>query len=342
MNVPSSNAALVARPGWFAHRLDPERGLVHLVPATRADLRAATFLTDVNLPRSAAAVPAALEAAVAAASGRPPVHFLFHSAFCCSTLLARALDREAAALSLREPVILNDVAGWRGRGAAPTLVVEALDRSLRLLVQAAATGEAVLVKPSNLVNPLAPAMLALRPDARAILLYAPLPTFLASVASKQLEGRLWVRDLWAKLLRLGAEPFGFDEEELFRHTDIQVAALGWLAQHRLFSELTTRFPERVRTLSSAVLLAEPSSALAAAARHYRLPWSSGALLDVAAGPLFTRHAKTGEAFGKKARDELHRSARAAHQDELGKVEQWAMMVAEQAGVPLNPALPLLS
>lgn len=340
-DVPTANAALIARPAWFAHRFDPERDLFHLIPATREELRAATFLTDANLPGAARAVPAARAATVSHASRRAPLGFLFHSAFCCSTLLARALDIDGVAVALKEPVILNDLIGWRDRGGAPAAVARGLDEALLLLEQVVRPGEAVLVKPSNLVNPLGPAALALRPDARAILLHAPLPTFIASVASKGLEGRLWVRDLWAKLLAGGADPFGFTQGELFRHSDLQVAALGWLAQHRDFARVVERFGPRVATLSSAALMADPARALAAATRHYGLALDDAATSAIAMGPIFTRHAKSGQAFDAAARDAVHRAAADAHREEIELVERWAIAVAEQAGVALDLARPLL-
>ncbi len=341
-NALAANAALIAQPGWFAHRFDPERDLFHLIPATRDELGAATFLTDENLAGAARAVPAARAATVARATRRAPVAFLFHSAFCCSTLLARALAVDGMAVALKEPVILNDLIGWRGRGGAPAAVARALDDALLLLEQTARAGEAVLVKPSNLVNPLSAAALALRPDARAVLLHAPLGTFVASVASKGLEGRLWVRDLWAKLLAGGAEPFGFSQGELFRHSDLQVAALGWLAQHRDFAALARRLGPRVATLSSVDLLSNPERALAAAARHYRLALDDAAAAAIAAGPIFARHAKSGQAFDAAARDAVHRAAADAHRQEIDLVERWAMSVAEQAGVALKLDRPLLS
>ena len=45
--------------------------------------------------------------------------------------------------------------------------------------------------------------MAMRPDARALFLYAPLEAYLASIARKGMWGRLWVRDLFGKLLREG-------------------------------------------------------------------------------------------------------------------------------------------
>jgi hypothetical protein len=337
-----ASAARVSQTGWFAHRFDPERDLFHLIPATADQLRAATFLTDDQLGGASSPRAVARAAALAAAGPRTPVHFLFHSAFCCSTLLARALDRPGVALALREPVLFNDLIGWRGRGGASAQVAKALDDAMRLLEQPAAPDEAVLIKPSNLANPLALAALALRPQARAVLLHAPLPTFLASIASKGLEGRLWVRELWFKFLGLGVDPFGFSSEELFRHSDLQVAALGWLAQQRDFAALSHRFGDRVRTLSSEDLMADPARALVAAAAHYGLAFDPSDLAQVAAGPAFARHAKTGEAFDVRARDALHRGAAEANADEIAKVARWAAAVADATGAPLALPRPLLA
>jgi hypothetical protein len=109
-------------------------------------------------------------------------------------------------------------------------VAAALDAALLLLGRPIAAGEAMVVKPANIFNPLLPALRAMRPDAPLLLLHAPLETFLGSVARKGLDGRLWVRELMWKLISLGqARRFGYSDEELYRQSDLQVAALGWLA-----------------------------------------------------------------------------------------------------------------
>ena len=52
-------------------------------------------------------VAAMVNRARAAASG--PCHYIFHSAFCCSTLMSRALDVQGVACVLREPRSLYDL-----------------------------------------------------------------------------------------------------------------------------------------------------------------------------------------------------------------------------------------
>ncbi|WP_347302770.1 hypothetical protein V5740_12310 [Croceibacterium sp. TMG7-5b_MA50] len=331
MTVPAER---VRDPEWLLHRYDAVGDAFHYVPANRALRESAVFLTDAQLAGAVRApAPVRRQAALAAAGGQPaPLKLILHSAFCCSTLLARAFEVPGIAHALKEPVVLNDIAGWRRRGGAPRDVAARLGDALHLLGAALPAGEALVVKPSNAVNALAPAMLALRADARAVLLHAPLPTFLASVASKGLEGRLWVRELYTKLAADGLCDLAVEPTDPLRHSDLQIAALGWLAQHRLFAGLVDRFGSRVRTLDSATLLARPADAVGATAGLFDLAIDAPA---IAAGPAFTRHSKTGTSFGSGERGAVHDNARATHGEEIALVERWAMAVAEANGIPLG-------
>jgi hypothetical protein len=192
-------------------------------------------------------------------------------------------------------------------------------------------GEALVVKPSNVVNALAPAMLAMRPQAGCILLHAPLRAFLGSIAKKGLWGRLWVRDLLMKQLKDGLVELGFTPEDHLLQTDLQVAAVGWLVQHRLFAHLAAQHPGRVRTLDSETLLARPDEALAAVDRLFGIAEDAEKRAAVAAR-VFSRHAKFGTAFDREARAAEQRQAAEAHGDEIDKVVSWAEAVAENAGI----------
>lgn len=326
-------------PAWLPHRYDETRDEIRFVRAPREAHRAATFLTDEYLP--GVATPEVLGRAEALAEAAPAggVHFIFHSAYCCSTLLARAFDIEGVAMGLKEPQILNDLHGWRGRGGQPARVAEVLDGAMRLLARPFAPGEAIVVKPSNLVNAFAPAMLAMRPEAGALLLYAPLRLYLASIAKKGMWGRLWVRELFVKIARDGMLDYGFSPEEIMRQTDLQIAAIGWLGQHRQFAQLASRLgPGRVRTLDSERLIARPAEALAALGVLFGLALNAAA---VAVGPAFTRHSKDGAAFGAEARQAEQLEAAAVHADEVDKVAVWAEAVAAAAGQSLDLPAPLL-
>jgi hypothetical protein len=340
--VTSSFPTSLADAGWLAHRYDPGHDAVHFLPVARAAHRAAPFLTDEFLPKGVEPLVVRRRDAMALVPPPAPLHFVFHSAYCCSTLLARAFDRPGWAMGLKEPVIFNDIVGWRRRGGQGPDMASVLDDVLTLLARPFAPGEAVVVKPSNIVNDMALAMLTLRPRSQALLLHAPLRTYLASIAKKGLDGRLWVRTLLLGQLDDKMIDLGFTPRDHLGHSDLQVAAVGWLVQQALFTRLVAQFgPGRVATLSSAVLMQDPAAVMERLATHFALALDDAALAEIVAGAAFTRHSKFDDAFTADQRLAEHRAAEQIHGDEIDKVAQWAEVVARSAGIALVLPAPLL-
>lgn len=341
--LPSNIDEVVRDPAWLAHRYDPGHDAFHFRFTPREIHRSVTFITEELLPPAGDPIILRRRDAMAAQRAEAPLHFIFHSAYCCSTMLARAFDLEGFAIGLKEPVLLNDLVGWRRRGAPPQQVAQVLGDSLDLLARPFSPGEAVVLKPSNVVNGLAEAMLAMRPKARALFLYAPLPTYLRSIARKDMWGRLWVRELLIGLLKDGLIDLGFSDEQYLGLTDLQVAAVGWLAQHALFARLVARFGrDRVATLDSQRLLAEPRMVIGSLIDHFGLSGSDEIVERIVTGPGFTSHSKSQAAFTTEQRDAEQRDAAAIHGDEIAKVEQWAHAVAAAAGLSLTLGAPLMA
>jgi hypothetical protein len=339
---PRSIEEAARNPEWIVHRYDPGHDAMHLLPITRAEQRKATFLTDEYLPAGRDPIVIRRKDAIAAAPATAPIHFVFHSAFCCSTLIARAFDLPGRSMGLKEPVILNDIIGWRRRGGQGPDMAEVLDDSLRLLARPFGTDESVVVKPSNAINALIAPILTLRPNACALLLHAPLRTYLGSIARKGIDGRLWVRTLLLGLLDDKLVDLGFSPRDHLSQTDLQVAAVGWLAQQALFARIVAQFgPARIRTLDSATLMADPAIAMAALGRLFRLPLSDDELAAIVTGPAFTSHSKDGSAFGTAERASVEQDGVTLHSDEIEKVIVWTQAVASAAGIPLDPPAPLI-
>jgi hypothetical protein len=219
-------------------------------------------------------------------------------------------------------------------------VGEVLGNALQLLARPFEPGESMIIKPSNVVNGLASAMLTLRPDAGAILLYAPLRAFLASIARKGMWGRLWVRELLSRQLVDGLVDLGFAPRDYLLHTDLQAAAVGWLAQQKLFAELALRWPDRVRTLDSEVLVARPGEALVATASLFGIPLDGATIRRIVAD-VFSRDAKDGRTFTAGQREAERKAGESLHAEEIEKVTAWAESVAANAGVAMCPPLPLI-
>jgi hypothetical protein len=304
--------------------------------------RRVTFLTDEYLPRELEPLIVRRADAMTGAPTPAPLHFVFHSAFCCSTVLARAFDRPGWAMGLKEPIILNDIVGWKRRGDRGPDIAPVLNDVLTLLARPFAPGEGVIVKPTNIVNGLAAAMLKLRPQANALLLHAPLKVYLGSIARKGIDGRLWVRSLLLGLLDDKLVDLGFNPRDFIGQTDLQVAAIGWLAQHGLFQGLVERFgAARVRTIDSEILMRDPAVTMSRIAALYQLPLGDDTLRDIVEGPAFTRHSKTGDSFAAADRARELNAAADVHADEIEKVVYWAEKVAEAAGISMTLPAPLI-
>lgn len=329
--------AEIARDGtWFAHRYDPEHDAVHFVRMPRTVHREATFVTEEYLPTGLEMLVLPRQAMFDATPKAKPAHFIFHSAFCCSTVLARAFDIPGMSMGLKEPPIFNDIVGWRHRGGGPPArVAQVLDQITTLLARPLGDRETAIIKPSNLANGLAHGLLAMRKESKALLLYAPLETYLKSIAKKEMTGRLWVRDLLVKLLKEGLVDLGFTTEDYLGQTDLQVAAVGWLAQQALFARLIAAFPDRLRTLDSETLLAEPLAVMRTLGSFFGLNLDDAQIEAIVTGPAFKQHSKARSDFGKVERATEYATAAALHGDEIAKVVVWAEAVAKSAGIAIK-------
>ena len=239
-------------------------------------------------------------------------------------------------MGLKEPQILNDLAGWRSRGARPEQLAPVMADVLSVLSRPFGAGEVNIVKPSNLVNGLAGLILHLRPQSNALFLYAPLRDFLGSIARKGMWGRLWVRDLMVKQLQDGMIDLGLQGDDYLRLTDLQAAAVGWLAQHALFSQIIKKYgPSRIMTLNSKLLMQAPDRAMEQLVAHFGVALGKEALHELVSGPVFTRHSKTDTEFDAQAREEDQQHGDTLHAEEIEKVYAWAEAVAKNIGLPMT-------
>jgi hypothetical protein len=331
--MANNNNAIWNDGAWLAHRYDPSADAFHLRPVSRSAHNAATFLTDEYLGVEPNPLVLSRRDAKARSADNVSLHFILHSAFCASTMFANGFDLPGLSMGLKEPVLLNDIVGFRRRGAPIVAVAERLGDALDMLARPFGDDLAVVVKPSNIFNALAPASLAMRPTSKAILVYAPLSVFLLSVARKGLWCRLWCRELLEGQIADGIVDLGFEPSDFFRQTDLQVAAVGWLAQQKLFHDMTRKFgSERIATLDSEQLTANPGKALCAAASHFGFG-DHAAAND--AHPAFGTHSKFGGSFRTEDRRAEYALAQTAYGDEIEKVLIWAKAVAQSANIPLT-------
>jgi hypothetical protein len=331
---------MVLGPEWLAHRYDEATDQIRFVEYDRATRASVPFLTDQYLPAKPYKALRRNEA-LAMATMDAKLHCIFHSGFCCSTLLASCFDQPGLATAFSEPMILNDVVGWRNRGATPAAVGTLLNDALTLLSRPFAGDPVALIKPSTLLNGLAPAMMRLRPQARAILIHAPLRDFLISIAKKGIDGRLWARTLFLSMRREGlTRSLGFDDEAFFGQTDLQIAACAWLGQQAAFAALAEQHADRIRTIDSVQFLDQPEATIRKVAELFGLSLADEAVAAALAGPL-QRNSKDRSSFSREERESEYSRALDLHGDEIRKVEVWPTEVAKATAIRLQLPAPLL-
>jgi len=328
-------------PEWLPHTFDSEGVNLTSVLVPRAARSELMFLSDEHFAGNFAkeTFPAAALAAEAGDAERAPIHFIFHTSFCCSTLFAKALEVPGVTSLLKEPDVLINLANRLIRSDDGSNR-RRLDLVLKLLERPLAPGETVIVKPTNFANRLLDVTLALRPNARAVLLYSDVETFLRSLLKRGMFGRIFGRQLFNQLSGWRPLRFGYDSRQLLEQTDVQIAALAWLMQIHHFDSIARAFgPERVMLLDSSTLLADPADAVDKAQALFGLGLDRAQVEAIASGPVFARHSKFSDRdYSAQARDEEHRAASEAHAEELGMVVQWIGAVAAEVGVPLRPGL----
>jgi hypothetical protein len=255
---------IVDNPAWFLDRLDFRRGVATFTRATRGQLSDTVFL-DHRWARGDAPQRTIAIDALGAFGGDDRPALIWHSAFCCSTLIASLLDVPGVSLSLKEPVALVDLADAR-RAGAPAADDRLVSAVFAQLARPRAAGERVIVKPSNGANVLVSA----DTGGPALLLYSSCREFILSVVGGgPLAGGGEERRRFARVLltdrAIAVRPtVPWRPVDLSMMTDLQIAALLWHAQVSEFRAVARkRGPARARSLDCAAFLASPGPTLAA-------------------------------------------------------------------------------
>lgn len=279
-------------PGWFPLAYEATSGRFEMLRVTLEQLGSASFLDRRGL-KVAPGGNQVVDAASISVADLPAPSFLFHTAFCGSTLLARALHAPPKAVALKEPLILHSLAtaGMRATGDEERARIEGdLSRALSLLSRPWTPGGRVLVKPANQINGWMPRILSASPRSRAVLLYSDLRSFMISCFKKLPASEQRIRWMAQALLHDSqlASRLGISPNASFNL--VESCALAWYAQmerygHALREDVGT---DRLRSLDFAQVLAAPADTTAACAQWLQLDDDG---LEARVQAVFSRHSK---------------------------------------------------
>lgn len=322
-------AQVLDDPVFLPFQLDLENRRVLFVRLDSAARAAAPFLDQRALPAAPEGYWLPLDAVLekSATPDGAQLDWIFHIGHCGSTLLSRLLQAWPALHVLREPLPLRII--------AEAAVDEAANQTPHLMLRFVALWSRPLpphsrslVKATSSCNGLAAPMLAQLPQARAVLMDMPLPSYLATV----LKSEASLADVLAAAPQRRRILAGDDPDALAALAALapaQQCAMAWLAEQVRFSDLATGPDgERILRVDFEALLADPRQTLTAVATHLQLPLQPlGAAM---ASPWWGRYSKSdGHAYGRTDRQHDLALSRQRHGDATAAAEAWLEIYLRQ-------------
>lgn len=311
------------------------------VRVSRATYRESAFLDHRIQPRPAevrSLAGAEVDLLLRAVAPRP-ASWIFHTAFCASTLLAQCLDHEARTLVLREPAVLSRLAASeRQQGTGANAVIR---RRVLALIARSYGGERVIVKPSNYANALLPAVLseppARGPAHRCVLLSCSLRELLISLLNKRREAGRLLASFTAALLADSDYSERTGHPPLDSLTLLQQGVLFWHCQRYHFQSCLERAGRHCTLgLTMARWLERPAQTLAELDGFFELGLDEAAIQATVAAGAFRWHAKTGARYGPQQRDAEAVGVAERHAAEIASALQFARPLL--AELPVKPLI----
>ena len=334
----------VENPDWLFHGIHGETMQYHFAHVSSSTYQDSSFLDHRIIPVPTEIKGAAIDVVnrLLQSDGRP-ANYIFHSAFCCSTLLSNCLQFVSNSLVLKEPNVLCSLAdalahSQKSAGFNRQNWHAVLTPGLRLLEKSYPDQKGAIIKPANSTNNLMEDILSLRPS-RTLFMYGGLNEFLLSNLKGLDESRYMVPPYLARLCPLTdyENRLGIPDVRKLKH--LQQCAVLWHTQIYHFSRLAGE-NDSIRCLAASDFLQEPESVVKRVLEHFNLPCDTdqlGQLTD--SGPL-SRHSKSGDRFDTGSRDDENAAISSQHASELEETLSWMDGLLEKLPVelPLKPQL----
>lgn len=200
-----------------------------------------------------------------------PTSFIFHTAFCGSTLMAQALDAMFNSLPLREPEVLGNVLFYlRSSPANDEDKSPWLERIVRLLSRSYHPQQYVVIKTNDNANPLMIDLLKWRSDTPVLFMYTPLSEFLVGCLKAD-NRRAWIRQRFNAVKSLAPSLLNTDNNlSVDDNAFGEMAAVYWSYNIALYREARQYSSQQIRCLDFNHMLARPREAVDACGRLFGL------------------------------------------------------------------------
>lgn len=277
----------------YLYAWDFKKNSAYFVHIDREDLHKSSFLDQRISAKDNTLVTHDIQAALGVSTEKPgevPV-FIFHTAFCCSTLLARSLDMPGKTLVFREPLTLLQLADLkRGFSKAPFEYHRLLMRTMQFLTDLSVCEEKIIIKPTNLANNLITDLIAVYPTTRILLLHDDLEPFIISVLKRPDESVTGMNLFLKRFLADNPADLHFLDAQISGKLHLQ-AALAWALQKSELNKAMGEQSSQIRTIHTSDFLTRPETILSEASKWLNLDLDKNSFNGITDTPLWGLNAK---------------------------------------------------
>ncbi|HEX8088020.1 MAG TPA: hypothetical protein VF762_04160 [Blastocatellia bacterium] len=331
---------LLFSPNLYLRELDQERRTATFIRMDRANYVRSAFLDDRavrdDLSDYQLDLDDLLDIYESNAVRLRPVHYIFHMAFGCSTLLARCLESVKGCFVLKEPLALHQLAAARSEiGDSPDALRswhKTLRLTMSLLSKTYSPSDAVIIKAdcASIMDDL----LDLEDKSRGLFLYSEQRSFLVSIL-KSHERREWVRRRLSETLKRaslsGGDSFPFNAD-VNHLSDAEAAGMFWLTQIYIYREMQGSYKSRLMALNGDEFVESPYELLSEMLKHLGIKGVGRRWFERICGDILSNHSKTpGLKYDRGSRKQELETLFQIFKDELRRGEVFINAILDKLG-----------
>jgi len=190
-----------------------------------------------------------------------PTSFLFHSAFCGSTLMSQVLERVYQCLSLREPELLGNILYFQNSEAQTDQKTFWLDGLLKLLSRRFDSDAPVIVKANDHANSFMPLLLNWQPDIPVLFMYTPLNEFISGCLKAD-NRKDWIKNRYESIFSHLVKVFPHaNDVNINSSNHSEIAAAYWSYNLAMYLQISSLNRISVKSLDFNDMLDNPVSAI---------------------------------------------------------------------------------
>ncbi|MGD8639275.1 MAG: SEC-C domain-containing protein [Gammaproteobacteria bacterium] len=200
-----------------------------------------------------------------------PTSYIFHTAFCGSTLMSQALSAVYDSLPVREPEVLGNLLVYLRSNAEPTDEHPGrIQQVLNLLSRRYVPEQPVVVKANDYANPFMPVLLDHQKAVPVLFMYTPFAEFLAGCLKAD-NRRQWIKQRFQAVQQFTSQVLSGEEGLQLEDDEFgKMAAVYWSYNVALFLQVQRAAPEQIRSLDFNTMLADPLAAVQCTATLFGL------------------------------------------------------------------------